>query len=110
MPSTTALPSLIATLISGRYIEFPIYALDFKEFGLFRQEESPKEELFREYLRYGGMPAIHHFDLADEIKLRSEEAESRAKARAESEAAEAAAAAAAETATATAEPEAAPEG
>ncbi len=60
--------SEIATLISGRYIDFPIYSLSFEEFGLFRRAAgTPREELFREYLRYGGMPAIHHFDLSDEI-------------------------------------------
>jgi predicted AAA+ superfamily ATPase len=60
--------SEIATLISGRYIEFPIYSLGFLEFDLFRGTAGPsKDDRFKEYLRYGGMPAIHHFDLNDEI-------------------------------------------
>jgi predicted AAA+ superfamily ATPase len=62
------LSSEIATLISGRYIEFPIYALSFDEFLLFRGEE--KEDVdteFLKFLKFGGFPAIHHFELNEEI-------------------------------------------
>ena len=62
------LSSEIATLISGRYIEFPIYALSFDEFLLFRGEK--KEDIDTEFLRFlsfGGFPAIHHFELNEEI-------------------------------------------
>jgi hypothetical protein len=62
------LSSEIATLISGRYIEFPIYALSFDEFLLFRGEK--KEDIDTEFLRFlkfGGFPAIHHFELSEEI-------------------------------------------
>lgn len=60
--------SEIATLISGRYIEFPIYSLSFEEFLLFRgdQKESTDKE-FLNYIKFGGLPAIHHFDLDEEI-------------------------------------------
>lgn len=62
------LSSELATLISGRYIEFPIYALGFSEFLLFRNEAKPdREKEFLNYLRFGGMPAIHHFALEEEI-------------------------------------------
>ncbi len=60
--------SELATLISGRYIEFPIYSLSFEEFLQFRaesREEDSKE--FLKYLKFGGFPAIHHFILNEEL-------------------------------------------
>ncbi len=56
------LSSEIATLISGRYIEIPVYTLGFDEFLLFR--DSPRQNLhdeFSDYLKFGGFPALHHF-------------------------------------------------
>ena len=62
------LSSEIATLISGRYIEIPVYALGFEEFLLFRGIEKPDiSREFAIFLRYGGFPAIHHFDLEEEV-------------------------------------------
>ena len=56
------LSSELATFISGRYIEFPIYPLSFKEFCEFRIENSgAKEEQFQTYLKFGGLPGIQHF-------------------------------------------------
>ncbi|RLC31501.1 MAG: ATPase [Deltaproteobacteria bacterium] len=62
------LSSEIATLISGRYIEIPVYGLSFGEFVFFRKQsgQNYKEE-FSTYLWAGGFPAIHHFDLNREI-------------------------------------------
>jgi len=62
------LSSDLATLLSGRYIEFPIYSLSFGEFLLFRADTkgSDPDEFFN-YLKYGGFPAIHHFGLEEEI-------------------------------------------
>jgi uncharacterized protein len=62
------LSSELATLISGRYIEFPIYTLSFKEFLQFRGEKQ-KETVneFQNYIRFGGLPALHHFDLVEDI-------------------------------------------
>ena len=58
----------LATLLSGRYIEFPIYSLSFEEFRLFRGKSRKSiQEDFSDYVRFGGLPAIHHFDLRDEI-------------------------------------------
>ena len=60
--------SELATLISGRYIEFPIYALGFQEFLQFRgdnRQDDDKE--FLTYLKLGGFPAIHHFILDEEL-------------------------------------------
>jgi len=60
--------SELATLVSGRYIEFPIYSLSFKEFLLFRgsQKEDQARE-FENYLRFGGLPGIHHFEFGEDI-------------------------------------------
>ncbi|MDQ1354521.1 MAG: uncharacterized protein QG657_4830 [Acidobacteriota bacterium] len=62
------LSSELATLISGRYIEFPIYTLSFKEFLQFRGDKK-KETVneFQNYIRFGGLPALHHFDLIEDV-------------------------------------------
>jgi predicted AAA+ superfamily ATPase len=60
--------SELATLLSGRYIEFPIYTLSFKEFLLFRGERKKDHSMeFRNYTRFGGLPALHHFDLVEDV-------------------------------------------
>lgn len=62
------LSSEIATLISGRYIEFQIYTLGFSEFLEFRGEnKEPVSDEFLKYLRYGGFPAIHHLGYNEEM-------------------------------------------
>jgi len=62
------LSSDLATLLSGRYIEFPIYTLSFKEFLLFRgdRKSDPVVE-FKNYLRFGGLPALHHFEFIEDV-------------------------------------------
>ena len=62
------LSSEIATLISGRYIETPVFALSFEEFLLFRSEKKKDTSTeFSTYLWAGGFPAIHHFDFDQEV-------------------------------------------
>lgn len=61
------LSSELATLISGRYIQFPIYSLSLLEYKTFRQKKYISEELFLEYLQYGGLPGIHHGYIEDEV-------------------------------------------
>jgi len=59
----------LSTLLSGRYIEIPVYTLSFKEFIQMRLTSVPDEltkESFRLFLRYGGLPGIHHLPLTDE--------------------------------------------
>lgn len=61
----------LATLLSGRFVEIPMYPLSFGEFLAFREafgggSRGDTEEEFRRYLRYGGMPGIHALELADE--------------------------------------------
>jgi predicted AAA+ superfamily ATPase len=59
------LSSELATLLSGRYVEFPVYGLSFDEFRMFAkaQEQDPYSVLTT-YLRFGGFPGIHMFDLS----------------------------------------------
>ncbi|MBI9097896.1 MAG: ATP-binding protein [Spirochaetaceae bacterium] len=62
------LASELASLLSGRYIDFSIHPLSFKEFLLFRGKKSGNErDEFRLYLRYGGMPGIHNLSLRDDM-------------------------------------------
>ena len=62
------LSSDIATLISGRYIEIPVFTLSFEEFLLFRSErKGNRDSEFATYLWAGGFPAIHHFDFNQEV-------------------------------------------
>jgi len=62
------LSSEIATLISGRYIEIPVYTLSFEEFLLFRGGKAEsRQEAFSTYLWAGGYPALHHFDFDREV-------------------------------------------
>ena len=60
------LASDLATYLSGRYIEFQIYPLTFKEFLKFREgKDSSHRDAFKLFLRYGGLPGIHSFELID---------------------------------------------
>ncbi|MBN1307920.1 MAG: ATP-binding protein [Chitinispirillaceae bacterium] len=61
------LSSELATRISGRYVEFPVFSLSFAEFLLFRGSKAgaPRDE-FMVYTRYGGMPGLHHLEFTDE--------------------------------------------
>jgi len=66
--NSTILSSELSTLIAGRYVKFEIFPLSFSEFLLFRDKNcgKPKDE-FKKYLRYGGLPAIHYFEMNDDI-------------------------------------------
>lgn len=53
------LSSELATLISGRYVEIKMLPLSFKEYySYYRNTEKGKEELFNDYLKYGGLPQL----------------------------------------------------
>jgi len=59
--------SEIATKLSGRYISFPIYTLSFEEFLQFRgNKKKSLDTEFLKYLRFGGLPVLHHFSFAEE--------------------------------------------
>lgn len=69
------LSSELTTFISGRYVEFQIYPLSFDEFLEFREKKSttPKlksiDEEFDLYIKYGGLPGIHEFELDEKLIL-----------------------------------------
>ncbi len=53
------LSSELATLISGRYVEIKMLPLSFKEYyGYYRDAGQSREELFNNYLKYGGLPQL----------------------------------------------------
>jgi predicted AAA+ superfamily ATPase len=62
------LSSELATLLTGRYIEFKINTLVFSEFLKFRNKTSKeKEDEFSLFLKYGGFPGIHQMEFNDEV-------------------------------------------
>ncbi len=62
------LSSELASLLSGRYIEFPIYSLSFTEFMEFMGSSGQEpDQQFPLYLKFGGFPALSHFDLDQEV-------------------------------------------
>lgn len=56
----------LASLLSGRYIEFTIYSLSYIEFLEFHKLANSDENLSL-YMKYGGLPYISHLPLKDEI-------------------------------------------
>ena len=64
------LSSELSTLLSGRYIEIKMYPLSFKEYLKFNNYNNNNlDEKFREYLKYGGLPAITSIKDNDELVL-----------------------------------------
>ncbi len=61
------LSSEISTLLAGRFIEIPIYTLTFKEFLNFRTNKKDIKSEFKLFMKYGGFPVIHHFELNDDM-------------------------------------------
>lgn len=64
------LSSELATLLSGRYVEFKIYPLVFSEFLMFRNNKKRRINIndeFNLFLKFGGFPGIHHIELEDSI-------------------------------------------
>jgi len=59
----------LATLLTGRFIDLPVYPLSFAEFTAFRASAASREDrsgLFRQFLRYGGLPGIHALPMVDD--------------------------------------------
>ena len=64
------LSSELSTLLSGRYIEFPLYPFSFNDFVKIRKTTAPAEnvrDMFGHFLRYGGLPGIHALPFSDEV-------------------------------------------
>ena len=57
----------LATHLTGRYFEVKMYPFSFNEFLDYKQQSS-SDELFNEYVEYGGFPQL--FSLNDEDKLK----------------------------------------
>jgi hypothetical protein len=54
----------ISSDLSGRYVLIPVYTLSFKEYLRFRKTgKDDIDELYREYVRFGGFPLIAASDL-----------------------------------------------
>lgn len=53
----------LATLLAGRYVNFEIQSFTFSEFvEMFKDKPLTVQELFNEYVQFGGMPMIHYFN------------------------------------------------
>ena len=64
------LSSELATLLSGRYVEFKMYSLVFSEFLSFshnRSNDFDNEKQFNQFLKFGGFPGLHHMELDDTV-------------------------------------------
>ncbi|MCC8071072.1 MAG: ATP-binding protein [Bacteroidales bacterium] len=56
----------LATHLSGRYIEIPVWSLSYQEFLSFQGLEASTKSLSL-YLRYGGLPYLRNLKLSDEV-------------------------------------------
>lgn len=64
------LSSELASLLSGRYVEFKMYSLGFSEFLAFRKAKENVLDINKEFdhfLKFGGFPGLHHMELDDTI-------------------------------------------
>jgi len=52
----------LATLLTGRYVEFNVYPFVFSEFSALLNNGKGTDYTFNEFLKYGGMPGIHHIE------------------------------------------------
>jgi hypothetical protein len=56
----------IGTFLGGRYIEIPVYALNYNEFLQFHKLTYSSDSIDK-YLKYGGLPYLIHLELTDEV-------------------------------------------
>ena len=54
----------LATSLSGRYVNFEIHSLSYKEFQLFHNLENSQQTL-EKYLTFGGMPFLKNLELSE---------------------------------------------
>lgn len=70
------LSSDLATHLSGRYVELPVYPLSFSEYISFVSdligEQRPVDDEFDSYLRYGGMPGLFNIKNLDQEAITRE--------------------------------------
>ncbi len=66
--NSTMFSGELATLLTGRYVQFPIHPLSFREFMTFYPEYEKTDDALQCYLRYGGMPGLRIIEtLNDEM-------------------------------------------
>ena len=68
--NASLMSSELATLLSGRYVEFKILPMSYKEFRALLEHRNRLQELensFTLYQRYGGFPGLHYIDWEDSI-------------------------------------------
>lgn len=58
--------SELSSFLSGRFVEINISPLDYPEFLRFSNLENSKNNL-EKFIKYGGMPFIHHSELNDDL-------------------------------------------
>ncbi|HBS88262.1 MAG: hypothetical protein A2W91_04350 [Bacteroidetes bacterium GWF2_38_335] len=62
------LSSELATLLSGRYINFRIHPLSFSEFTeIYNQHQTVSINCWTDYLKYGGFPGLHHLQWDEQV-------------------------------------------
>ncbi len=64
--NSTIVSSQLSSFLSGRYVEIYISPLDYSEFLIFSRLPNSDETL-NKYLKYGGLPFIHHLGLEDDL-------------------------------------------
>ena len=61
------LSSELSTLLSGRYVEIPVFPFSFQEYMALPQCQSrPSYDVFQDYIKFGGMPMLSEYDPATE--------------------------------------------
>jgi len=56
----------LATYLSGRYIEIPVYSLSYQEFLKFHKLDNNNDS-FLKFIKFGGLPYLIHLELEDHI-------------------------------------------
>lgn len=64
--NATMLSSELSTYLSGRYVEFHVHSLTYKEFLEFHKASASTQSL-RHYLTFGGMPYLSNLPLEQEV-------------------------------------------
>ncbi|MFA6090880.1 MAG: ATP-binding protein [Candidatus Gracilibacteria bacterium] len=56
----------LATVLSGRYVSFEIFPLNYEEFLNFHGVDNSEDSFFK-YIKYGGLPYLVNMNLSDEV-------------------------------------------
>lgn len=61
----------LATLLAGRYVEIQVFPLSYSEFKTFNGlKKGEQADVFRQYLRFGGLPGLQEFGELSEATFR----------------------------------------